>query len=490
MVKDLNKLNTTSINESNNYSKIWLDEQIIQLDDILRINFSKEIDEFAHNILTYLCELTSASRGVFFIKAENITYLKAISGYACAKEILKNTIFEMGEGLVGQAAESKKELFFENITDFICYQEFATLKININSLLFMPLVFNNQVYGVLELAFLHNLDKKYLDFLGMAGKNIAVMMESITNHTATQTFLKITQQQKNLLNEREDELKRNLEQMESMHGILQKQNIKVYEAYLKLEKTNNSILESIRYAKRIQEAILPSNEKLQAAFGDYFLIYQPRDIVSGDFYWYLEAKNRKFFGVIDCTGHGVPGAFMSMIANTLLNQIVMENEIYEPSLILATLHKKVKNAIRHDASKSNDGMDLMICSIETPKNNQFRLSFSGAKCNLYYTSDNTLHKMNGDRISIGEITMQDQLSFNNHEIMLKKGDLLYLTTDGLIDICNPSRKRFGKRRFEDLLNNIKHLPMIQQKKEIEIETKIFQEGVEPRDDITLLAITL
>jgi serine phosphatase RsbU (regulator of sigma subunit) len=468
----------------------WVDTQIARFDELLRENFSKGIEEFTHYIFVYLCELTQASRGVFFIRQERADYLKAITGYACPKEILKNTIFEIGEGLVGQAASSQKELYFDGLTDYYCHQEFASLRVNVSSILFLPLVFNNRVYGVLELAYLNNLENKFLLFLKKASKNIAIMMESILNHLTTQGLLAVTQKQKELLNEREEELEQNLEEVTAMHSVLQKQNQKVEEAFNKLEKSNAHILESIRYAKRIQEAILPSNTKLNTAFANHFLIYRPKDIVSGDFYWYLQVKNKKILGVIDCTGHGVPGAFMSMIAHTLLNQIVMENKIYKPSQILALLDQKVKETIRHDASKSKDGMDLMICCIESDRKGKIRLAFAGAKSNLYYTKEKQLHIIKGNRKSIGEYTIQNHIEFSNHVIYLKKGDTLYLTTDGLFDICNSKRISFGKKRWEDLINQIINKSFVNQKNIIEQEVDAYQQNADQRDDITLLAVRL
>jgi serine phosphatase RsbU (regulator of sigma subunit) len=476
---------STSLDESR-----WIDAQIVQFDEVLRENFSKSIEDFAKNVLTYICELTHASSGVFFIKHRQTNYLKAITGYACPKKILKNTIFELGEGLIGQAASSQKELYFDNLMDYTCYQEFAGLKVNLSSLLFLPLVFNDHVYGVLELAYLHNLESKYITLIKKNAKNIAIVMESILNHLTTQGLLSITQQQKELLDKREDELQKNLEKMTGMHSVLQRQNEKVKEAFHKLERSNANILESIRYAKRIQEAILPSQAKLNNAFAHHFLVYKPKDIVSGDFYWYLEVNNKKFLGVIDCTGHGVPGAFMSMIANTLLNQIVMENKVCNPNEILALLDQKVKEAIRHDASKSKDGMDLMICCIEPIKKGKICLAFAGAKCNLYYTTDNTLQYIAGNRKSIGEYTIQDNVDFTNHVFYLDEGDTLYMTTDGLMDICNPQRKRFGKKRFSGLINLIKGLSFPEQKRCIEQEIDAFQQGTDQRDDITLLSVQL
>ena len=468
----------------------WLDSQINCFDNLLRENFSKNIQDFGQNILNYVCQLTSACHGVFYIKPELEDVLKAIAGYSCKIKTNQENIFEMGEGLVGQVACSQKELYFEDLENYHCFKEIASIKVKIASLFFLPLVFNNHIYGVLELAYFHNLDSDYQNLMVRISKNISIMMESILNHSNTEQLLCITQKQKNLLNEREEELKQNLEEITAIHEVLQNQNEEVNKAYSKLAKSNAHILESIRYAKRIQEAILPSDRKLKNAWDAYYVIYQPKDIVSGDFYWYLETKHKKFVGVIDCTGHGVPGAFMSMIAHTLLNQIVMENEVHQPNLILNLLHQKVQETIRHDASKSKDGMDLMLCSVEETPENTLKVSFAGAKCNLYYTHQNQLYFIKGDRKSIGESTLQDSIQFTNYEVSLSKGDILYMTTDGLIDICNPQRKRFGKKRLVLLLDKIKNLNFSQQEKILNDVIVNFQNNTDQRDDITLFTVRL
>ena len=468
----------------------WLENQVTRFDALLRKNFSKNIKDFGCNILSYICHLTRACHGVFYIKPESEDILKAITGYSCVIKEGEEQVFEMGEGLIGQVACSQKELYFENLKNYCCFKEIASVKVKVASLFFLPLVFNQQIYGVLELAYFHNLEPGYQEFMVKISKSIAITMESILNHSNTEKLLAVSQEQKELLNEREEELKQNLEEIKAIHEVLQDQNKQISHAYSKLAQSNASILESIRYAKRIQEAILPSSKKLKNAWSDYYVIYHPKDIVSGDFYWYLEIKNKKFVGVIDCTGHGVPGAFMSMIAHTLLNQIVMENEVYEPNLILNLLHQKVQDTIRHDASKSKDGMDLMLCSVEETQENQFKISFAGAKCNLYYTNNDKLYLIKGDRKSIGESTLQDNLDFTNYEIQLCKGDILYMTTDGLIDICNTKRKRFGKKRLAFLLNKIMSTNFSHQEKIFNEVIKSFQQGTDQRDDITLLTVRL
>lgn len=179
-----------------------------------------------------------------------------------------------------------------------------------------------------------------------------------------------------------------------------------------------------------------------------------------------------------------------MIAHTLLNQIVMENEVHQPNLILNLLHQKVQDTIRHDASKSKDGMDLMLCSIEQAQHHTYKVLFAGAKCNLYYTHQDKLYFIKGDRKSIGESTLQDNLDFTNFEILLHPGDTLYMTTDGLLDICNPQRKRFGKKRLAFLLNKIMQMDFVQQEKIFNEVIETFQNGTDQRDDITLLTVRL
>lgn len=262
-----------------------------------------------------------------------------------------------------------------------------------------------------------------------------------------------------------------------------------------LKEHNESIQASIRYALTIQQAILPE-KKLMQKFFDVFILYKPKDIVSGDFYWFSHfcktdtTPETSFISVIDCTGHGVPGAFMSMISNTLLNQIVNEKKIFKPSKILTLISKAVVSGLKQDTTENQDGMDMCFAKIEKINDNKYDVTFSGAKRPLFYyeQKDKELKKLQADRISIGGTFYKHEKEFTDQTISLSNGDLIYLTTDGFIDQNNSKRKRFGTANFTETVSLIAEKPVEQQKQILE-EILAKWMGNEPqRDDIALVGL--
>ncbi len=273
-------------------------------------------------------------------------------------------------------------------------------------------------------------------------------------------------------------------------------NKKINQQRLWLEKQNKEIKASIRYAKTIQQAILPGFNEIEKYF-EPFIIYLPKDIVSGDFYWILaqETKNTTtvYFSVVDCTGHGVPGAFMSMIGSRLLDEIVNEKKINSPAEILGLLNKMIRTALRQEETDNNDGMDMALCKLETLPNNKHKLTFAGAKRPLYIikNKENKLINHRGDRKSIGGYSLSKrEITFTNYDIELEKGDMIYLFSDGIIDQNSPERKKFGRVRLEEAFVDCAKLEPVEQKEIIEQRLKDYMQNEEQRDDITLVGIKI
>lgn len=264
----------------------------------------------------------------------------------------------------------------------------------------------------------------------------------------------------------------------------------------RIELQNQNIKASISYAKTIQNAILPPQSNLNKFF-DTFVIYRPKDIVSGDFYWYsyLPAVNGRkemvFYAAVDCTGHGVPGAFMSMIGSSLLNEIVNEKKIIRPSEILDIMNREVKTILRQEQTDNSDGMDVCLCALEHVQNGTTKLTFAGAKRPLYYYKNNekALKYIKGTRKTIGGTKAKRNTEvFTDHEVLLEKGDFLYLSTDGIVDQPSPERVRFGSLRFINLLKNIGNKPIDVQKEAVEAAVFNYQDHEQQRDDVTFLGI--
>jgi serine phosphatase RsbU (regulator of sigma subunit)/tetratricopeptide (TPR) repeat protein len=273
-----------------------------------------------------------------------------------------------------------------------------------------------------------------------------------------------------------------------------KANRKINAQRLKLEKQNKEIRSSIRYAQTIQEAMLPATSQIEKYF-EPFILYMPKDIVSGDFYWILEQKKEKkttvYLAVVDCTGHGVPGAFMSMIGNRLLNEIVTERKIESPSEILLMLNTMVREALRQEETDNNDGMDLAFCKFEFEKGKKTNLTFSGAKRPIYIIKNNTNKLINypGDRKSIGGYSLaRKEVKFTNHKDELSKGDMVYMFSDGIVDQNGPERKKFGRLRLEEAIIDCAKLKPSEQKDIFEQRLHEYMDGEEQRDDISMLGL--
>ena len=273
-----------------------------------------------------------------------------------------------------------------------------------------------------------------------------------------------------------------------------KANKKINQQRLWLEKQNKEIRASIRYAQTIQRAMLPGDHEIETHF-DPFVIYMPKDIVSGDFYWISASENGQsdtlYFAVVDCTGHGVPGAFMSMIGNRLLNEIVNEKKIESPGEILDMLNIMIRTALRQEETDNNDGMDMAICKFKKQSATKFLLSFSGAKRPLYIikNQENKLIVHRGDRKSIGGYSLSKrETSFTNHDVTVEAGDMIYMFSDGIIDQNNPERKKFGRMMLEEALVDCAKVRPAEQKAIIEQRLGDFMQKEEQRDDITLVGL--
>ncbi len=219
-----------------------------------------------------------------------------------------------------------------------------------------------------------------------------------------------------------------------------------------IEVQNKKIMDSINYAKRIQEAIIPTKETLDKLLGDYFLFYKPKDLVSGDFPWVYERGNYVYIAVVDCTGHGVPGAMMSLIGALLLNDVVnSQQEDRTPADILDLLHLGVVKTLKQDdpGNKSADGMDVAICRINKLNN---EILFSGAHRPLYHLKDGELIQYKGCKFPIGGMHYSGKNTFINHRVKMAEDDSIYFFSDGLPDqFGGPNSSKFGPKRVRDLI---------------------------------------
>lgn len=249
-----------------------------------------------------------------------------------------------------------------------------------------------------------------------------------------------------------------------------------------LAQKNQDITSSIRYAKRIQFAILPE----KPPYEDTFVLFKPKAIVSGDFYWFHKVDGREYMAAVDCTGHGVPGAFMSIIGHNSLNKIVMEYGIRKPGEILSCLNREVISTLvqRSDASEVLDGMDLALVCYHPGEG---KLEYAGAFNPLYLVRDGEILETQADKVSIGRSSFNEGIHFTNHSLDLIKGDAIYLFSDGYADqFGGPSMKKFKYRALKELILRIQDQSMEQQRMILDQTIEDWMGDLDQLDDILVM----
>lgn len=256
-----------------------------------------------------------------------------------------------------------------------------------------------------------------------------------------------------------------------------------------IAEQNENMIASIQYARTIQTALLSSINTVISYFSGHFVFYQPKDIVSGDFYWAYQRDNKLYLAVVDCTGHGVPGALLSVIGVNILNKVVGELKIENPAEILENIDKEIKVLLSQEISRNDDGMDMSICVFE--KNSKgTQLSFAGAKANVRIIRQGNLEAetVKGTRRSIGGWSSNTKRDFELNTIQLSSGDTVYLNTDGYIDQSNPEGRKLGTTRFVGLLEEVAQVPMTEQEQILYEKLESYKGSAPQRDDITVLGV--
>jgi serine phosphatase RsbU (regulator of sigma subunit) len=253
-----------------------------------------------------------------------------------------------------------------------------------------------------------------------------------------------------------------------------------------LETYTSKINSSIKAAKMIQKAILPPKTKMKKLFEEYFVLFKPKDIVSGDFWWANQIDGKKYLIVADCTGHGVSGAMLTMIGSLSLDRIIRYLGITEPAAILTKLHEEVKTVLQQDETHNNEGMDIAIIHWHY-ENENCVLSFAAAKRPLFFAHNGTIEKVAGSRRNIGG-TIDSAKVFETKTFTFRKGTCLYLCSDGYGDQNDAQRNNFSERRLISLLQEIQNLPMEQQKEVLQAQLHAHMEGTEQRDDILVIGV--
>lgn len=287
--------------------------------------------------------------------------------------------------------------------------------------------------------------------------------------------------------ETNEELNQTIEELDLTNEQLNKMNIE-------LEKKNSDITESINYAKRIQSAMLPHDTYVTQDFPKHFIFFRPRDIVSGDFYWFgkkhFKGEDYQVLMVADCTGHGVPGAFMTILASSIIHEIIKYKDCINPKDILYTLDQKLNETLQsQNGSKVNDGMDMGILVINEKDNS---LQFSGAKTPLYYVRNDEFHQVKGSIFPIGgSHQYKTPKQFEDFDLQLQPDDMLYLSSDGFQDqFSKEMGGKYLKKNFRNLLLKISSLTVEEQEENLQIELDNWKGGIRQTDDILVVGLKI
>lgn len=327
---------------------------------------------------------------------------------------------------------------------------------------------------------------------GLAGLLIGALIIaiiSIFSYRRKQKANKLLASQKQEIESKNTELEQSNEEILAQRDEIEEKNELITEQRDLALKQKQEITDSIHYAQRIQEAVLPNKKMFVDYIDDYFVFFKPKDIVSGDFYWMTRVDDKLIVTAADCTGHGVPGAFMSMLGVTFLNEIVNKGKELVPGKILDKLRAKVIESLHQEEGDTKDGMDMSIAVIDTEKK---EIQFAGAYNPLYIIRNETseITKVKGDRMPIGiHLKMDDD--FTNHIIKYNSGDIIYLFSDGYVDQFGGEKGRKLKSvKFQELLLTIKSKPMAEQKQILDNFLTKWRGDLEQLDDIIIIGLKL
>jgi len=303
-------------------------------------------------------------------------------------------------------------------------------------------------------------------------------------------FSRINQKLSQQITEIQHLFQKTISQESERKKILENQNIeldkKVKERTSELAQKNRDILDNLKYAQRIQSAILPETSLIYQVLTDSFILYRPKDIVSGDFYTFSQKDGKVIITAGDCTGHGVTGAFLSMIGISLLNQLVNESGITEPAQILNHLNNGIIAALKQKSNEVSDGMDIAICSFDLNKKS---LEYAGANRPLYMVRNGEITEIKPDKLAIGGFRLNIEAVFTNHQFKLQEGDLIYIFSDGFADQFGGEHgKKLLSKRLREKLISMREKPMSEQQKLLAQYFDEWKGNFEQVDDVLLIGI--
>jgi serine phosphatase RsbU (regulator of sigma subunit) len=436
--------------------------------------FSSEIvfSKLLTNIMKYLIETIGVQKGYILIKRNDDFYIEAkvdinyndieIISIPLKEKLEENISYD----IINYVLKTKNLFIFNEDEESFDFVIDSYIKEHlVKFLLCIPLINEGEIIGLIYLEnniVVNKVSNTQIEILKMISSQLAV---SIKNSIMYQKLNK---------------LNRTLER-------------KVFERTLSLDEKNKKLTDSINYSKKIQENVLPKETDIKNYAKDAMLIYLPKDVVSGDFYWVKEIEDKKIFIISDCTGHGVPGAFLSMIGSILLDKLLVNNVLLTPSKILKQFDNDFRKYLKHDNTNKKfeqiDGMETAIITLY-----QNKLYFSGAKRSIYILRKENeiwkLKELKGNKVAIGGITRKKEKIFSTIEFEIMENDIIYMLSDGFVDQNNKENEKYGINRFEEFILNIADNDLSIQKMLILQELSTFMKDTQQRDDITILAFKI
>ena len=353
------------------------------------------------------------------------------------------------EGFVESIMENTYDLVIadQNLPQFSGLEAFKILKLENDTIPFIL------ISGSVSEKFLHELTK-----------------EGIDDYIVKGNLLRLSSAIENVIYKK---------QIQQLNNDLKYSNYQLHRAYSKLKS-------SINYAKLIQDSILPDLSVLASIFPDYYILFKPKDVVSGDFYWFEKSENTLFLAVADCTGHGVPGALLAMMGNNLLTEAINVKKIKDSGVILARLHKRVQRILKSSSNTLDDGMDIALCSIDIENKT---LQYAGANHPIFIERKGNLIELKPVFIAIGETRTEEQFTYQNQSITLEPKDRIFMFTDGYPDqFSDKTDKKITKKRLKELILKTASLPMQEQKEQISDYFENWKGNKVQIDDMLLLCV--
>jgi serine phosphatase RsbU (regulator of sigma subunit) len=429
------------------------------------------------DILPYTSRLWTDS-GLFIIIALSIIFANIISILAIRKK--KSGAKIIGIGLLFPFFSIILFTIIEILLSYIFHINIGNTFINVIAISPLSIPLSMATYLAREMT-LNNksLEKQIIEIQRLSEENIVKEREK----------QKIVEEQNIVLEkqvkERTAEIEHQKEEIESQRDLVTIQKEKI-------EEIHKEVTDSINYAKRIQTSTLPNIRLLGDFFSDLFILFKPKDVVSGDFYWFAKVENQIVVTVADCTGHGVPGAFMSMLGMSLLKEIVINEYITQPDIILKRLRKGVIKALGQTGTsgEQKDGMDISLCSINLET---LEMQWAGANNPCLIIKDGKMIELKADKMPIAIFDIMDK--FNLQYVKLQKNDIIYIASDGYADqFGGPDNKKFMSTRFKEFLLTISNKSMVEQKDLLDKTVEDWKNNYEIKndqtDDITVLAIKI